>query len=57
MRLQFSVLYHRSGSAQLREAIEATLSRLGDAIANLAEHVTESGKLRTIRLPQPEKGA
>lgn len=45
LRLQYAVLYHRTGAQQFKEAVEATLSKLGTAIDNLAAHVTESGRV------------
>jgi DNA-binding response OmpR family regulator len=52
-RLQYSVLWHRTGAERFRAAVENTLSRFGDVIDDLERHITDSGRMKTI--PPGEK--
>jgi CheY-like chemotaxis protein len=59
IRLQYSVLYHRTGAAQFREVIERTLNKLGEAIGDLAiratQNVNESGAHRFPPILPPKE--
>lgn len=49
MRLQYAVLYHRTGAREFKEAVESTLSRLGTAIGDLAQCLSDSGRLLKMK--------